>query len=610
VTYINGVPYVANQCGNCNKGYYVPCSDCDYAGPDICDCGEPCESYVPDVCDCFVPCNGGGGGAHGGIGPTGPTGPFGGPTGDTGSTGPTGPFGGPPGPTGIQGTTGPTGSQGTTGPTGSQGTTGPTGAASTVTGPTGTQGETGPTGTQGETGPTGLTGATGPMGPASTITGPTGTQGETGPTGTQGETGPTGLTGATGPMGPASTITGPTGTQGTTGPTGTQGETGPTGTQGETGPTGTQGETGPTGTQGKTGPTGTQGETGPTGTKGETGPTGSQGVTGPIGQISPTGTIWGQALNWNDQSNSWQITGNGQLAFANYAGQLNQGTAAIAIGIEAGRYNQSSGALAIGYQAGRYNQGINSIAIGNLSGPTGQASNSIVLNASGNGVTGGTTGFFVSPIRNITQSRVLGYDISRNEVTFFTPSTNSTTSTIIDVSINTTFYPTFVNATSGNLPMNVDSNLTYNPALDTLSVGYINLRNPFLMDEFVSAGGSPFQWNFSGTGAGSFFSGTFDPTLANVGIKRLGLFTMNSQAIAGNNYYVQSSNAVYCPYNVQSLTFGFIPLGNGSLSAVGTDVGNINQAFGLALGTSPTDTQTTSIMWRLSSNSAGIPSWS
>jgi hypothetical protein len=67
VTYINGVKYEANRCGNCNKGYYVPCPDCDYAGPDVCDCGEPCDSHEPDVCDCFVPCGGG-------IGPTGPTG--------------------------------------------------------------------------------------------------------------------------------------------------------------------------------------------------------------------------------------------------------------------------------------------------------------------------------------------------------------------------------------------------------------------------------------------------------------------------------------------------------------------------------------------------------
>lgn len=64
VTYINGRPY--------NSGGYISCPDCDYAGPDVCDCGNPCESYVPDVCDCYVPsCKK----DIGGTGPTGPTGP-------------------------------------------------------------------------------------------------------------------------------------------------------------------------------------------------------------------------------------------------------------------------------------------------------------------------------------------------------------------------------------------------------------------------------------------------------------------------------------------------------------------------------------------------------
>jgi hypothetical protein len=91
VTNINGLPYIANKCGNCNTGYYTPCPDCDYTGPDICDCGNPCESYVPDVCDCYVPCHNG----CGSVGPQGPTGTKGdtGPTGATGQTGPTGIFG-------------------------------------------------------------------------------------------------------------------------------------------------------------------------------------------------------------------------------------------------------------------------------------------------------------------------------------------------------------------------------------------------------------------------------------------------------------------------------------------------------------------------------------
>ena len=47
-----------------------------------------------------------------------------------------------------------------------------------------------------------------------------------------------------------------------------------------------------------------------------------------INYTFPTGSTWGQALNWNDASNVWQITGNGLLAFGNNSGQTNQQTAA------------------------------------------------------------------------------------------------------------------------------------------------------------------------------------------------------------------------------------------------------------------------------------------
>jgi hypothetical protein len=54
VTYINGVLYTPNPCSNpCSKGYYVPCPDCDYNGPDECECGNTCdwcdqEEYIPE----------------------------------------------------------------------------------------------------------------------------------------------------------------------------------------------------------------------------------------------------------------------------------------------------------------------------------------------------------------------------------------------------------------------------------------------------------------------------------------------------------------------------------------------------------------------------------
>ena len=53
-------------------------------------------------------------------------------------------------------------------------------------------------------------------------------------------------------------------------------------------------------------------------------------------------------------------------------------------------------------------------------------------------------------------------------------STNSTNSTIATDNTNASFYPTFVSATSGNLPLKVDTGISYNPNTETLSVTNIN----------------------------------------------------------------------------------------------------------------------------------------
>jgi len=96
VTTINGVRYEPNLCGKCNKGYYVPCPDCnDIVEKDECECGESCDPFIPGECDCFVPCPNGGDSKPGPTGPTGEIGPAGavgstGPMGVTGDTGPTG----------------------------------------------------------------------------------------------------------------------------------------------------------------------------------------------------------------------------------------------------------------------------------------------------------------------------------------------------------------------------------------------------------------------------------------------------------------------------------------------------------------------------------------
>jgi hypothetical protein len=74
-----------------------------------------------------------------------------------------------------------------------------------------------------------------------------------------------------------------------------------------------------------------------------------------------------------------------------------------------------------------------------------------------------------------TSSRISG-DASLSSVistiltatTFNGTATNATNTTITASSTNATFYPTFVSATTGNLPQLVDTTLTYNPSTDTL----------------------------------------------------------------------------------------------------------------------------------------------
>jgi hypothetical protein len=134
------------------------------------------------------------------------------------------------------------------------------------------------------------------------------------------------------------------------------------------------------------------------------------GNVGITGNISTTGVILFQ-----DASNNLNITNNLLT---------NQGLNAIAIGYNAGYAPTGP----VGYSS----QGNNSIAIGayagypGASGRTGQAAYSIVLNASGTGVTGGTTGFFVAPIRNNIQTNtILYYNTVTNEITAGTGGTGS-----------------------------------------------------------------------------------------------------------------------------------------------------------------------------------------
>ena len=226
---------------------------------------------------------------------------------------------------------------------------------------------------------------------------------------------------------------------------------------------------------------------------GTTGPTGATGPTGPV----TSGTKSGQALNWNSASNTWQITGDINLAFGNDAGQNAQGKNAIAIGNEAGTSSQfphaiaigsragqnsqsphaiaigneagndnqkdkaiaiglqagqnaqcqhaiaigneaginmqQDNAIAIGYSAGSHGQYFNSIAIGKEAGSNNQGTNSIaigyaagleqydssiIINASGGELNSYTQGFYVKPIREQTNNKVLLYNETSGEITY------------------------------------------------------------------------------------------------------------------------------------------------------------------------------------------------
>lgn len=181
------------------------------------------------------------------------------------------------------------------------------------------------------------------------------------------------------------------------------------------------------------------------------------------------------------------------------------------------------------------------------------------------------------------------------------------------------FTPTFVSA---NSPIRLDfqsTGIRYQPSTGTLAVNYLNNYCPSLFDDFTATigtstnyGSSPYDWyqqTLGTAGTSNMFAGTYSAGLSAVGNRRLGLIQIQSASSVGSCVMVTSQSTIYQPSALQSITFGFIPLGNGTLASTGSDAGNIYQTFGLASGTSATGANANSIFWRLSSNSASIPTW-
>jgi hypothetical protein len=177
------------------------------------------------------------------------------------------------------------------------------------------------------------------------------------------------------------------------------------------------------------------------------------------------------------------------VAIGNTTGQLSQGINAIAIGQNAGQYTQGQNAVAIGSNAGNLSQGPNAVAIGNSAGATNQGQNSIVINATGSVLNcASQSAFCVAPIRK-TQilSNILAYTDSSEiivlpsgsdaEVLTYNGTSGPTWEpiTITNISIDTTslnqdYYPTFVSATSGSLPLYVGADMKFNPSTKSFTL--------------------------------------------------------------------------------------------------------------------------------------------
>jgi hypothetical protein len=95
---------------------------------------------------------------------------------------------------------------------------------------------------------------------------------------------------------------------------------------------------------------------------------------------------------------------------------------------------------------------------------------SFVANTSGNEPIRVASGLTFNPSTNTLTTTTFSGALSGNATTA-TTATNANNIAIAASGTNASFYPTFVNATTGNLAVTVDSDLTYNPSTNTLTAG-------------------------------------------------------------------------------------------------------------------------------------------
>jgi len=119
-------------------------------------------------------------------------------------------------------------------------------------------------------------------------------------------------------------------------------------------------------------------------------------------------------------------------------------------------------------------------------------------------------------------------------------SRNAATATIVADATNVTFYPTFVSAVTGNIPIKVDGNLTYNPATNTFTAGVFAGAGTSLTGTAASlsiGGNAATATSLAGTlavangGTGITSFGTGIATALGVNVGTAGSFVVNGGAL-------------------------------------------------------------------------------
>ena len=237
------------------------------------------------------------------------------------------------------------------------------------------------------------------------------------------------------------------------------------------------------------------------------------------------------------------------IAIGVSSGQTAQKSGAIAIGFQAGCTFQGTNAIAIGLGAGQNTQGTNAIAIGQFAGQTSQAANTIVLNALGTAVTGATaSATYIAPIRNVTQTRALGYNITTSEVTYYnqnavaSPSGLPTSIPSVDTNqtLTVNFNNSFSSVTNYTVSFTAGSITTQTITAYTLSGGITGGQYTVVI-QLVCSGIGTTTWVFNGpslSGQRSNFT-TISTTAMNSGATRYVVLTF---AYDGTQYFISGSN--------------------------------------------------------------------